>query len=55
MHKAIGWMLREAGKKDEKQLIDFLERYILQMPRTMLRYAIEKFPEEVRKNILQKK
>ncbi|MCX4083782.1 DNA alkylation repair protein [Rickettsia hoogstraalii] len=55
MHKAIGWMLREAGKKDEKQLIDFLDRYISQMPRTSVRYAIEKFPEEVRKNILQKK
>ncbi|HJD58238.1 MAG TPA: DNA alkylation repair protein [Rickettsia endosymbiont of Ceroptres masudai] len=55
MHKAVGWMLREAGKKDEKQLINFLDRYISQMPRMMLRYAIEKFPEEVRKNILQKK
>ncbi len=55
MHKAVGWMLREAGKKDEKQLIDFLDRYISQMPRTAVRYAIEKFPEEVRKNILQKK
>jgi len=55
MHKAVGWMLREAGKKDEKQLIDFLDRYISQMPRTVVRYAIEKFPEEVRKNILQKK
>ncbi|MFP3013195.1 MAG: DNA alkylation repair protein [Rickettsia sp.] len=55
MHKAVGWMLREAGKKDEKQLIDFLDRYISQMPRTAVRYAIETFPEEVRKNILQKK
>ncbi|WCR57300.1 MAG: hypothetical protein PG979_001357 [Rickettsia asembonensis] len=55
MHKAVGWMLREAGKKDEKQLINFSDRYISQMPRMMLRYAIEKFPEEVRKNILQKK
>ncbi|MCC8418313.1 MAG: DNA alkylation repair protein [Rickettsia endosymbiont of Glossina mortisans submortisans] len=55
MHKAVGWMLREAGKKDEKQLIDFLDRYISQMPRTAVRYAIEKFPEEIRKNILQKK
>jgi 3-methyladenine DNA glycosylase AlkD len=56
MHKAVGWMLREAGKKDEKQFIDFLDCYIPQMPRTAVRYAIEKFPEEVRKNyILQKK
>lgn len=45
IHKAVGSMLREAGKKDEKQLIDFLDRYSLQMPRTAVRYAIEKFPE----------
>ncbi|HJD64913.1 MAG TPA: DNA alkylation repair protein [Rickettsia endosymbiont of Diachasma alloeum] len=50
IHKAVGWMLREAGKKDEKQLIEFLNRHISQMPRTMLRYAIERFSEEIRKH-----
>jgi 3-methyladenine DNA glycosylase AlkD len=54
IHKAVGWMLREAGKKDQNQLIDFLEQYAGQMPRTMLRYSVERFPEQQRKIYLNK-
>lgn len=54
MQKAIGWMLREVGKRDEKLLIEFLERYKHCMPRTMLRYAIEKFDTQKRKYFLLK-
>lgn len=46
IHKAVGWMLREMGKRDENQLIRFLERYASSMPRTMLRYSIEKLTSE---------
>jgi len=55
IHKAVGWMLREVGKRDEKQLRVFLNQYTPKMPRTMLRYAIEKFPEQQRKGYLARK
>jgi len=54
IHKAVGWMLREAGKRDKKRLMNFLERNVKSMPRTMLRYAIEKFTESERKYFLNK-
>ena len=52
MHKAIGWMLREAGKRDTKRLYDFIMEYRNIMPRTMLRYSIEKFDKETRKELM---
>lgn len=55
IHKATGWMLREAGKKDQKKLESFLKRFAHVMPRTCLRYAIEKFSESQRKNYLSQK
>lgn len=48
MHKACGWMLREMGKKDEATLIAFLDRFTPRMPRTMLRYALERLEPSVR-------
>ena len=52
MHKAIGWMLREADKRDTKRLYDFIMEYKNIMPRTMLRYSIEKFDKETRKELM---
>jgi 3-methyladenine DNA glycosylase AlkD len=53
IHKAVGWMLREAGKRDVMLLRRFLSEHAHEMPRTMLRYAIEKLPERERKQWLQ--
>ena len=54
MHKAIGWMLREAGKRDEARLYNYVKTYRLEMPRTMLRYAIEKFDKNVRAELMKR-
>ena len=53
LQKAVGWLLREAGKRDEQRLKEWLEPRCQTMPRTMLRYAIEKFPEEERRKLMQ--
>ena len=55
IHKAVGWMLRELGKKDVKKLELFIQKNYKHMPRTMIRYAIEKFPEKKRKAYLKGK
>ena len=55
IHKATGWLLREAGKRDGSALREYLATRYMNMPRAMLRYALEKFPEEERQQYLKKK
>ena len=53
MHKANGWLLREVGNKNEELLIQYLKFNYHQMPRTCLRYAIEKLDEDLRQDFLK--
>ena len=55
LHKAAGWMLREVGKRQQHTLSHFLQQHAAIMPRTMLRYAIEKYPKNIRNNYLKQK
>lgn len=52
IHKGVGWMLREVGNRDRAALLEYLDRHSSRMPRTMLRYAIEKLPRELRRQVL---
>lgn len=55
IHKAVGWMLREMGKKGgDKELLEFLDKYSKMMPRTMLRYSIERMDQQTRKKYMER-
>lgn len=54
IHKAVGWMLREIGKRDENKLIEFLDKYHKVMPRTMLRYSIEKLDKNSKERYMKR-
>jgi 3-methyladenine DNA glycosylase AlkD len=54
IHKAVGWMVREVGKRDENELLQFLDKHYKEMPRTMLRYAIERLSKEQRMYYMRK-
>lgn len=54
MRKAVGWMLREMGKRNKDLLVQFLDRFHKEMPRTMLRYSIEKMTDEERKHYMKR-
>ena len=53
VHKAVGWMLREVGKRDETLLVNFLERHSPEMPRTMLRYSVERLDPQTRVRLMR--
>ena len=54
MHKAVGWMLREMGKVDENPLCEFLDKHYRRMPRTMLRYSLERLPKDKKEYYMSK-
>ena len=55
VHKATGWMLRSAGDKDRKRLLEFLDKHAATMPRVLLRYSIEKLDKNQREHYMQLK